>query len=88
MPCIVKSWLYVSGLSTSSSGAASCTRMTSASKPARKKKMNARVDVPDADALVVDGREEARDTGRVLPLLGELFLESPRRGRARPDVVP
>ena len=41
VPCMVKNSLYVSGLNTPAFGCASWTRITSASAPARKKKMKA-----------------------------------------------
>ncbi len=40
VPCIVNSWLYASGPTRSSFGWASWARITSASRPAMKKKTN------------------------------------------------
>ena len=40
LPCIVKNWLYVSGLRRSWSGRASCVRMPSASSPPTQKNTN------------------------------------------------
>jgi hypothetical protein len=41
MPCMVKSWLYRSGLIRPASGAPSCARRMSASSPAARKKRSA-----------------------------------------------
>src|SRR3954470_22324481 len=42
VPCIVKSWLYVCGCRNVLSDCDSCTRMSSASTPPRRKKANVR----------------------------------------------
>jgi hypothetical protein len=41
VPCIVNSWLYISGLTKPCSGFASCQRISSASRPPIRKKRNA-----------------------------------------------
>ena len=41
VPCIVKTWLYRSALSSLPSGAASCMRISSASMPPMRKKNSA-----------------------------------------------
>jgi hypothetical protein len=41
MPCIVKTWLYCSGFSSSLPGSYSCVRISSASRPPTMKNTNA-----------------------------------------------
>ena len=77
VPCIVNSWLYVSGARKVLFGDPSWIRSSRASIPPIRKKKNAVDAVENADALVIDRGEPAPQAGRlrvargVRPLLVE-----------------